>query len=158
MSCVCAKSLQLCSTLCSPWTAAPQASLSTGFSRQESWSGFPCLRGDLPGLVIELTVLMSLALAGRFFTTSTTWEALVSSYWYSNKNAYSKVFLNKIMYSFKISSICVNWNMFKSVTLKSLNRKYLFLNFNHFDTTIYFSIKCFFQPKLYRKAFKYFLW
>ena len=117
LSCVCAKPLQLCSTLCNPWTVAPQASLSTGFSRQEYWSVFPCLRGYLPDLVIELTVLMSLALAGRFFTTSATWEALVSSNWYSNKNGYSKVFLNKIMYSFKISSICVNWSMFKSVTL-----------------------------------------
>ena len=25
-----------------PWTAAHQAPLSTGFSRQEYWSGFPC--------------------------------------------------------------------------------------------------------------------
>ena len=36
-----AKSLQLCLTLCDPWTAAHQASLSTGFSRQEYWSGLP---------------------------------------------------------------------------------------------------------------------
>ena len=30
--------VQLCVT---PWTAAHQASLSLGFSRQEHWSGFP---------------------------------------------------------------------------------------------------------------------
>ena len=35
---MCAKSLQLCLTLCDPWTAARQASLSMGFSRQEFWS------------------------------------------------------------------------------------------------------------------------
>ena len=32
-----------------PWTVACQAPLSMGFSRQEHWSGLPCLpRGDLP--------------------------------------------------------------------------------------------------------------
>ena len=32
-----------------PWTAAHQAFLSMGFSRQEHWSGSPCLPpGDLP--------------------------------------------------------------------------------------------------------------
>ena len=35
--------------------------------------------GDIPDLGIELTSLVSLALAGRFFTTSTIWEALESS-------------------------------------------------------------------------------
>ena len=29
-------------TLCNPWTAALQAPLSMGFSRQEYWSGLPC--------------------------------------------------------------------------------------------------------------------
>jgi len=36
-----AKSLQSCLTLCDPQTAAHQASLSLGFSRQEHWSGLP---------------------------------------------------------------------------------------------------------------------
>ena len=55
-----------------PWTAARQASLSMGFSRQEYWSALPCpALGDLPDPGIELT---SLALAGRFFTTSATWK------------------------------------------------------------------------------------
>ena len=44
------------------------------FSRQEYESGVPFLTpGDLPDSGIELA---SLALAGRFFTTSATWEAL----------------------------------------------------------------------------------
>ena len=41
-----AKSLQSCPTLATPWTAAYQAPLSTGFSRQKYWSGVP-----LPSLV-----------------------------------------------------------------------------------------------------------
>ena len=32
---------QLCPTLATPWTAAHQAPLSMGFSRQEYWSGLP---------------------------------------------------------------------------------------------------------------------
>ena len=37
-----------------PWTVAHQAPLSMGFSRQESWSGLPCLpQGDLPNPGIE---------------------------------------------------------------------------------------------------------
>ena len=44
-----AKSLQSCPTLCDPWTAAHQAPLSTGFSRQEYWSGVSFHSpGDLP--------------------------------------------------------------------------------------------------------------
>ena len=55
------------------WTIACQAPLSMGFSRQEYWSWLPCPPpGDLP----ESMSLMSPALAGRFFTTSTTWKAL----------------------------------------------------------------------------------
>ena len=30
-----------CLTLATPWTIAPQAPLSVGFSRQEYWSGLP---------------------------------------------------------------------------------------------------------------------
>ena len=53
-----------------PWTAAHQAPLSTGFSRQEDWSGLPFPPpGDLPDPGIELMFFMSTALAGEFFTT-----------------------------------------------------------------------------------------
>ena len=45
------------------WTAAHQAPLSMGFSRQEYWSGLPCPPpGDLPDLGIEPTTLASPAL------------------------------------------------------------------------------------------------
>ena len=59
-----------------PWTAAHQAPLSVGFSRREYWSGSPCPPlGDLPDPEIKPESLMFTALAGRFFTTSATWEA-----------------------------------------------------------------------------------
>ena len=58
---------------------AHQASLSKEFSRQEYWSGWPFPPpGDLPGM--EPESLMSPALAGGFFTTSATWEALILHY------------------------------------------------------------------------------
>ena len=47
-----------------------------GFSSQVYWSGLPCpLPGNPPDPGTELRSFTSLALAGGFFTTSTTWEA-----------------------------------------------------------------------------------
>ena len=49
--------------------------LSVGLSRQEHWRGLPCPPpGDPPNPGIKPLSLMSPALAGRFFTTSATWE------------------------------------------------------------------------------------
>ena len=74
-ACVCAKLLQSCPTLCDPMDYS-QFPLSMEFSRQEYWSGLLCPPpGDLPKPEIELAPLVSPALAGRFLTTSTTWEA-----------------------------------------------------------------------------------
>ena len=62
-------------TFCDP--VACQAPLFMGFSRQEYWGGLPCPHPkDLPDPLIEPVTLMSAALAGRFFTTSATQEAL----------------------------------------------------------------------------------
>ena len=59
-----------------PWTVARQTPLSMGVSRQEYWSVLPCLPpGDPPNPEIEHMSPMFLALPGRFFTTSATWEA-----------------------------------------------------------------------------------
>ena len=60
-----------------PRTVALQAPLSMGFSWQEYWCGLPCpFPGDFPNPGIKPMSLMSPALAGRFFTTSTAWKAL----------------------------------------------------------------------------------
>ena len=40
-ACMRAKSLHSCPTLCYPMDSSPPAPLSTGFSRQEYWSGLP---------------------------------------------------------------------------------------------------------------------
>ena len=78
MWCACVLSnIQLFAT---PWTVAHQAPLSMGFPRQEYWSRLPFPnKGDLPYQGTELASLGSPALAGRFVTTSTTWEAPTSS-------------------------------------------------------------------------------
>ena len=57
------------------WTVACQAPLSMGFSTQEHWSGLPFPPpGDLPNPGIEPASLTFPALAGKFFSTSTTQE------------------------------------------------------------------------------------
>ena len=61
-------------------TAAGQAPLSMGFSRQEYWSELPRPSpGDVPDPGIKPASLKSPALAVRFFITSATWGALCSS-------------------------------------------------------------------------------
>ena len=68
-----AKWLQSCPILCDSIDHRPQAPLSMGFSRQEYLSGLPCPPpGDLPDPENKPASLMSPALAGGFFTTSTT--------------------------------------------------------------------------------------
>ena len=66
----CFNHIRLFATL---WTIACQAPLSMGFSRQEH-----CMASfrDLPNLGIKPASLTTPALAGEFFTTSATWEAL----------------------------------------------------------------------------------
>ena len=60
-----------------PWTVAHQAPLSMGFPRQEYWSGLPFpTPGDLSDPGIQPVSLRSSELAGGFFTTSATWEAI----------------------------------------------------------------------------------
>ena len=60
----CVLSLFSCVQLfATPWTVALQAPLSTGFSRQEYWSGLPFPSpGDLPDPEIELTSISAPAL------------------------------------------------------------------------------------------------
>ena len=71
----CTKSLESCQTFCDPMGYSWQASPSMGFSRQEYWNGLPRPPPeDLPDPGTEPSSLTSLALEGRFFITSTTWE------------------------------------------------------------------------------------
>ena len=82
------------------WTVACQPPVSMGFSRQEYWSGLPCPPpGDLPDLGIKPTPLMSLALAGGFFITSATWEALILEYSGSLSSLYKNFKVEETDYS-----------------------------------------------------------
>ena len=101
--------ITLCSVACrvrllvTLWTVAHQAPLSMGISRQEQWAWVSRpLPGDLPSPGIEPTSLMSLALAGRFFTTSTTWEA-PDNINACIKHAYMKAYLEKLKKEKKFS-------------------------------------------------------
>ena len=65
--------VQLFATL---WTVTHQAPLSMEFSRQEYRSGLPCPSPrDLLTQGSNQSLLLSAALAGKFFTTRATWEA-----------------------------------------------------------------------------------
>ena len=79
--CVCACSVaSVVPDATAPRTVGHQAPLSMGFSRQQYWSGLPCPPPrDLPDPGIEPESLVSPALAGGFFTTSATREALKTS-------------------------------------------------------------------------------
>ena len=73
----CVRSCLIISDSATPWTVARQAPLSMGFSRQEYWSGLPRPPpGQLHDPEIEPESLLSPALAGGFFITGATWEAL----------------------------------------------------------------------------------
>ena len=77
MWCVCPITQSFVQLFVTPWTVALQAPLSMEFSRPEYWSGlpFPPL-ADLPDPGIKPASLTSSTLAGGFFTTSATWQAL----------------------------------------------------------------------------------
>ena len=76
--CCCHQVASVTSNSVTPWTVAHQAPLPMGFCRQECWSGLLCpSAGDLPKPGIKPMFLVSPALAGGFFTTGTTGEALI---------------------------------------------------------------------------------
>ena len=100
--CIRAKSLQSCSALCGCIDCGPPGSSVHGILQARTLEGLPCPPpGDLPDSGIEPLSLMSPALASRFFTTLTTWEAHICKKYV--KNAVSikcnKVKHNKITVS-----------------------------------------------------------
>ena len=73
---LCSKSLQLCLTLCDPMDCSLQSYSVHGIlqARLLEWVVIPFSRGSAR-LRDQTLSLISLALAGRFFTTSAAWEA-----------------------------------------------------------------------------------
>ena len=86
-----------------PWTIAHQAPLSKRFSRQEYQSGLPCPPpDDLPNPEIKPP---SPALANRFFTPSTTWEALYISVKMNKRDPFILSPVSNVLLTYCYSSI-----------------------------------------------------
>ena len=70
-------SLQSCPTLCNPMDCSPPGSSARGIlqARILEWVAVPSSRGYSLDPGIGPTSVKSPTLAGRFFTTSATWEA-----------------------------------------------------------------------------------
>ena len=104
---LCPKSLQSCLTV-TLWTATRQVPMSTGFSRQDYWSGLPCSSpGNLPDPGIEPMSLTSSALAGGFFTSRTTWEAKIG---FNEMKSLSHVQLFAIPWITMLTMLLHPWN------------------------------------------------
>ena len=75
---VCAGCFSRVWLLATPWTVAPPgSSLSMGFSKQDHWSGLPCLspgESSQPRDLTHISYVSLLLLASSFLTTSAIWE------------------------------------------------------------------------------------
>ena len=111
----CLSHVQLCVT---SWTVACQTPLSMEFSRQEYQSGLPLpLLGDLPDPGIEPVSLTPLV-AGRFFTTSATWEAILLFYIMTFPEIFLSILLSKF-YIDKLNYICQEYFIFYKLSFLS---------------------------------------
>ena len=79
-TCVHAKLVQLRPTLCDPMDCSPPVSPLHGILQATVLEWVPCPLQGLPNPHTEPTPLTSPALAGMFFTTSATWEAVLLGY------------------------------------------------------------------------------
>ena len=109
-------------------TVAHQAPLSMGFSRQEHWSGLSCPPPrDLSDPEIEPVSLMFLGLAGRFFTTSATWEASIWMYIWRRKWQPTPVFLPREFHGQRSLVGCNPWSHKKLNTTEQLTHAYVYI-------------------------------
>ena len=92
-ACVRAKLLQSCPSLCSPMDCSLPDFSAHGILQTRILEWLPCPPpGNLPNPGIKPPSLMSPALAGKFFTSSVTWEAQCPSY-FSSRLCFSKYVL-----------------------------------------------------------------
>ena len=106
-ACLHAKLFQLCPTLCNPMDHSPPGSSVHGV-QPRILSELPFHPpGDLPDSGIEPMSCTSPALAGRFFITSTTWEA--QNVYYAVVLIYNFLITNNIEHLFLcLLSICIS--------------------------------------------------
>ena len=97
---LCAKSLQSCPTLCDPMDCSPPGSSVPGIfqARILEWIAIP-FSMDLPNQGIKPTSLMSPALTGGFFTTSTTRKAQESVQFSSVAQSCQTLRPNRLQYT-----------------------------------------------------------
>ena len=102
LMCLRAKSLQLRPTLWDPMDCIPPGSSVHESPGKNTGTGYHALPpGDLPNPGIKPTPLTSPALAGRFFTTSATWEA---PYWLYVNLIFLKKGKNELIHKTEIES------------------------------------------------------
>ena len=111
-ACMLSHSVWLFATL---QTAACQAPLSMGFSRQEHWSELPFpAPGDLPNPGIEPMFLESPALAGGFFTTQPPGKPCHHPEWLPTEKTQFPQQLNPLIFSFNLS-FCIGVQLIDNV-------------------------------------------
>ena len=76
--CVCAKSLQVCLTLCDPMYCSSPGSCVHKIPQARILEWVALFQGTFPTQGSNLCLLHPLALVGKFFTTSATWEVHIS--------------------------------------------------------------------------------
>ena len=146
-----------------PCTAACQAPLSMGFSRQEYWSELLCPSpGDLPDPVIKPVSLISPALAGGLFIISTTWEALqLTTSIYNWVKAVPLI--NYISEHSKVAFLIKTRSEINSNTWLNLKRNSIthslpiaiYLLIFHTSPVIFSSLSSFTLPSLYRAFWEF---
>ena len=109
-TCMCAKLLQSCPTLCDPTDCSPSGSSVHGIlqARILESVAMPSSRG-LPDPGIEPTSHKSPALVGWIFTTSTTWEAL--------RYTYIHIYIYKMCIYIYIFFFCIifHWKLLQDI-------------------------------------------
>ena len=98
------KVAQLCLTLATPWTAAYQAPLSMGFSRQKYWSGMP-LPSPVTSLVLNYFINGSLCLFSGSLCLSPTLQDCPLPLLSASGNHKSDLLCSKLFFIFWFSHI-----------------------------------------------------
>ena len=142
---MCVKLFQTFLTLCGSMDCSPQASLSIRLSRQEYWSRSLCPpTGNLLDSGIKPVSHKSPVLAGEFFTTSTTWEAIyiytytyIHTYTYTHTHVYVYLYIHICVYIYvyihthiwlsnkknEIFPFATAWMDLKFIVVSEMNQK-----------------------------------